>query len=162
MANIAFAYENYEVINKLKERGAAITALDKTLMEEKDKELVEMITNEDNFKRYSVPVCAFVTFESDNAYNIAIETPAFKPRSYLTKAYQDCRGSNNTDHKVLGERPVFIAATEPTNIIWEHRHIKGWSLYRRVLIGFIVIILMLSLTFTGIFVCKKDQLNNMA
>jgi hypothetical protein len=131
-------------------------------MQQKDEELVKMITDEDKFKRYSVPVCAFITFESDNAYNIAIETEEFKPRGMFTKAYQDCRSQNQTRHEVLGSRACFIAATEPTNIIWEHRHIKGWSLYGRIFSCFLVILLMLSITFGGIIYFKKDQLNNLS
>ena len=41
----------------------------------KDKELIELITDPANFEKYKEPVCAFVTFESDNAYNIATEYP---------------------------------------------------------------------------------------
>ena len=40
-------------------------------MQLKDKELIELITNEKNFDKFKVPVCAFVTFENDDAYNIA-------------------------------------------------------------------------------------------
>ena len=71
----------------LKDRGAAITALNKEEMKLKDKQLVELITNEQNFDRFKVPVCAFVTFESDNAYIIATENPIFKARGFIKRTY---------------------------------------------------------------------------
>lgn len=75
VANIAFAYANHEVIELLKARGTAITALNKEEMQKKDEELINLIRNEENFNTFKVPVCAFVTFENDDAYNIASENP---------------------------------------------------------------------------------------
>ena len=62
----------------LKARGTAITALNKEEMQKKDEELIELITNEEKFNTFKVPVCAFVTFEDDDAYNVASKNPQFE------------------------------------------------------------------------------------
>jgi len=56
---------------------------------------------------------------------------------------------------VLGEKPHFIAATEPTNIQWENRHIKGINYYRRIISAVLCVLLILSLSFGAIVAFKQ-------
>jgi len=60
----------------------------------------------------------------------------------------------------LGRDPVFTAATEPTNIIWENRHIKGVNLYARAVAAVGLITIMLSLAFVFILVAKRYAIMN--
>jgi hypothetical protein len=56
--------------------------------------------------------------------------------------------------KILGEDPKFIAATEPTNIIWEHRHIKGFNKCARVVTATLITFAMLLTSFAVIIAFK--------
>lgn len=70
VADIQFAYDNHELIALLRKRGAAITKLDFNKMEELDNELTIMV--KENYIKLTRPVCAFITFESDDGYNEAL------------------------------------------------------------------------------------------
>lgn len=59
----------------------------------------------------------------------------------------------------MGNDIKFVAATEPTNIIWENRHIKGASLYGRVTAALLIIFLMLLISFFAIYSFKKTSIN---
>ena len=43
-----------------------------------------------------------------------------------------------------------VDADEPGNIIWESKHIKGFNLYKRILIGLSLIATMLIISFSVI------------
>ena len=65
-----------------------------------------------------------------------------------------------TREQILGKDIKLTAATEPTNIIWENRHIKGVHYGSRVFSAFLVICFMLTITFWAIYVCKQFQIRN--
>lgn len=69
-------------------------------------------------------------------------------------------GEDEHSHEILGRKVEFLQATEPTNIIWENRHIKGINYMSRVVVAFIVILFMLSLTFSFILYAKKFAIDN--
>ena len=79
--DIQFAYNNHEVINILKKRGAAITYLKWDVVQQCDKDLLAMISDykqEDGnetglYVELSRPVCAFITFDSDDGKMAALE-----------------------------------------------------------------------------------------
>ena len=66
--DVQFAYKNYEVINLLKTRGYAITYCDWKKVEECDQKLTQLVQDGDKFDSLTRPVCAFITFESDDGY----------------------------------------------------------------------------------------------
>ena len=70
------------------------------------------------------------------------------------------KASDKEGPKILGVEPVFIAAIEPTNIIWENRYIKGMNLFTRATIGVILISIMLTLAFSFTLIAKKYAINN--
>jgi len=59
---------------------------------------------------------------------------------------------------LFNEPPHFISATEPTNIIWENRHIKGINFGARVFGASLISIFMLAVAFVGIFLFKRQAL----
>lgn len=89
------------------------------------------------------PVSAFVTFENEEGYNRAL-------------AIKD-KGLNV---KVLGEKVKLIGATEPTNIIWEHRSLTFLQKFLRVVLVIFVILLLLTISFSIIFTLKKKAKAN--
>ena len=63
---------------------------------------------------------------------------------------------------LLGRAVNFTPASEPTNIIWENRHIKGANLYVRGAIAVLLIGIMLAFAFSFILFAKKYAINNAA
>ena len=70
------------------------------------------------------------------------------------------KGNKGHDNEILGRKVEFLQATEPTNIIWENRYIKGVNYGARVVVAFIVILIMLAITFSFILFAKKFAINN--
>ena len=56
---------------------------------------------------------------------------------------------------LFNSEPKFKDSTNPTNIIWENRHIKGVNYGARVCSAFAIIMLMLTITFWVIFSFKQ-------
>ena len=50
--------------------------------------------------------------------------------------------------KFLGREINLVQAKEPENIVWESKHIKGWKLYQR---GILVFILKTTILMTAFF-----------
>jgi len=124
-------------------------------MREYDDQVKQMVSNGDNYDQLTRPVCAFITFESDDGYNEAL---TFSKKGWFRSGVDSVSGAAKP--MILGREPVFIAATEPTNIIWENRHIKGINLYTRAIIAIILIAIMLSFAFSFILVAKMYAIHN--
>ena len=59
----------------------------------------------------------------------------------------------------MGEEVKFIPAPEPTNIIWENRHIKGIKFYGRAISASLITAFMLALSFAAIYHFKKISID---
>ena len=160
--DIQFAFNNYKLINLLKKRGAAITALNFDKMRDYDKELEAMIHDKDNYDDITRPVCAFITFESDDHYNEACSFAKVKGFAKMKEAAAQAGGAAKKEKiqiEVLGNNdPEFIPATEPTNIIWENRHIKGIKFGLRACSAITIVIMMLLITFVAILFSKSKSI----
>ena len=126
-------------------------------MRELDDQIKQMVQDTANYDKLTKPVCAFITFESDDGYNEAL---TFARKGWLKSGVDGATGEDGP--KILGKEPAFVAATEPTNIIWENRHIKGINLYARATVAVLLIAVMLSFTFSFIVMAKKYAINNSA
>lgn len=60
---------------------------------------------------------------------------------------------------LLGKSPKFKAATEPTNIIWENRHIKGLNYGARVFVALLITAFMLGISFAMIISFKQTSIH---
>lgn len=56
--------------------------------------------------------------------------------------------------------PKFTDATEPTNIIWENRHIKGINYCARLFSAMCILVFMMTIAFIVIFLFKQAQIKN--
>ena len=83
------------------------------------------------FDKLTIPTSAFIIFESDDFKELAI----------------DYEGEGT----VLGEKMVFSDASEPTDIIWENRHFTTADYFKRQLIAFSLVALVLAVSFFTIF-----------
>jgi len=57
--------------------------------------------------------------------------------------------------QILGEDIKLIGATEPTNIIWENRHIRGFRFCRRAFAAIFVVTFVLTVSFAVIYAFKQ-------
>jgi hypothetical protein len=112
------------------------------------------VKNPANYERLTRPVCAFVTFESDDGQAEAIN---YTKRLRYNK-HRNQREEGFVAEQLLGADPQFIPATEPTNIIWEHRHIKGINYCARVLTATLIITVMLVISFAVIIAFKQTSI----
>ena len=121
---ITFAYDNSEIINLLKERGAAIKYEQYDEMRRINDKIDEARSDPVKLDKFYRPVTAFLTFENEEglnrmaAYNELIETSD----EYI--GYD----------KLLGEPLEIDDASEPTDIIWENRHFTSWERTQRTTI----------------------------
>jgi hypothetical protein len=60
-----------------------------------------------------------------------------------------------TREQILGKDIKLIAATEPTNIIWENRHIRGFRFCRRAFAAILVVTFVLLVSFGVIYAFKS-------
>lgn len=142
------------MISLLQKRGAAITALNFEKMRQYDEELTALIHDDDQYDNITRPVCAFITFESDHYNEACAYEKAGMFRNPLKKEKK-----REVEIEVLGDTtPSFTAATEPTNIIWENRHIKGVRFGLRATSAIGIVILMLILTFIVILISKSKSI----
>lgn len=152
--DIVFAYNNYQLIELLTERGAAITNCDWGATKEAEEKISKLImidentVNEENYNNLTTPVTAFITFNSDDGLNEAL---MYKKAEEF---YEDLEGENFVSQKIFGQDFEFTQATEPSNIIWENRHIKGVNYYLRISSALLIAFIMLLISFSFIILSK--------
>jgi hypothetical protein len=110
-----------------------------------------LIQDESKYEKIAQPVCAFITFESDDGKNEAL---AFC-RQTIFDNKRNIHESLST-RTIMNKEPVFTQATEPSNIIWENRYIVGANYYARITGITCVSVFMLCLAFLVIFSFKKS------
>jgi len=148
---------NHEIISILKKRGTNIATCKWDKVTELDHHLTDLVKDERNYEKFTTPVCAFITFESDDGQ---IEALTYSKQHHwydLRDRYNPYKGF--TKEKILGEPAHFIAATEPTNIQWENRHIKGINYGGRVAAACLIVLMMLTLSFIAIVSFKKTAID---
>ena len=117
--------------------------------------MFDLVSNEKDYNMLTTPVCAFITFEKDEAEAVALEYSAESKKMFLSNESEDDRFRQDT---IFNRRPVFKRATDPTNIIWENRHIKGWTFQVRLYRSYAVIFLVLILSMIVIYTLKKQSM----
>lgn len=141
----------------LKKRGYAIAQCKWAIVEACDKELTALVQNPENYEKLTRPVCAFITFESDDGYIEALSYS--KKMSWGFSGNKDPVMDGFEREQLLGGDPLFKAATEPTNIIWENRHIRGFNFCTRATSALLVVTLMLVVSFGFVYLFKKTSIN---
>lgn len=101
------------------------------------------------------PVCAFITFESDDGKVEALNYT----RNTGWWSNRNIEENQEVEHVMfMGADPQFIPTTDPTNIIWENRHIKGISYCARVFSGMLITAFMLFISFIVIIAFKRASI----
>jgi hypothetical protein len=107
-------------------------------MREVEKKITEVKAA--SYDKLTRPVCAFITFEEEDAYILAQD---FEPVV-----------GKKSDVTFLGEDLYFIEATEPTNIIWENRHFTSKDRFTRGIHAVLLISLLVLISFVLIYTVK--------
>ena len=143
-ANITFAYDNPELLRLLTVRGGLITqgvfdqrltAVNKMLQNLKEKEADKLIR----------PVTAFLTFNTQEGYERALKYwgPEAEDKKLITE-----------NHKICDTRIKVEPAPEPSNIIWENRHITDREQNRNKCFVTLGILFLLLIAFVIFAVAK--------
>jgi len=121
----------------LKDRGYCIMNQDFDKMRKLEQSITEL--KDEHYDSLTRPVCAFITFEEEEGYQTASRIKAHKV-------------------KLLGENIDIRPATEPTNIIWENRHITKLQMFERSLVATAIILVLLLCSFVIIFEFKRSSI----
>jgi len=107
VVTIIFTYDNSKLIKLLKERGELIRAEDWKKVQKIETEINEL--KEKKLEKLKTPISAFVTFESEEGQCRALKLKDFPDLATL----------------IVGTEPIeFKQTVEPSDIIWENRHIS--------------------------------------
>ena len=152
VSEIIFAYENHELIDLLKQRGKCIQNMDYHAVDEYDEKINALIRDPSKYETFTYPVCAFITFEKDDYHDIALEyskdVAKNQKDSVITKRVET----------IFNELPTFKDATNPSNIIWENRHVKGLKFIRKLTCASIIIFIFLAASFFMMVALKKSSM----
>ena len=90
----------------------------------------------ENWKALTTPTAAFITFEEEDAFLLAIE-----------ETEKNEKLEQNQKKKLLGQHLNFKGASEPTDIIWENRHFTSKDYIWRQIIAYAIIFVALLVCF---------------
>jgi len=96
-----------------------------------------------DYQALTRPTTAFITFEEENAVDIALHS---KDKIFI-----------------FSDEPLQVKkASEPTDIIWENRYLKGSALLKREIIayGAVLLILLAGFIFMFFLVVKEIQVSS--
>lgn len=139
---MTFAFDNGELINQLRARGAAIKFEKWDKVRQINKKIDDLKTK--NLEKYNRPVTAFMTFENEEALNRCLNYNE-------TVMEDDAYASYRT---LLGEELNLNEAAEPTDIIWENRRYTAIDRFNRTLMVWCVVGILLTASFVVIFICS--------
>ena len=111
---MALAFNNFDVIELLRKRGAAIVAEDWDQQRSIEDVIVQV--KKDNLTRLTNPCYVFVTFQNEEGSE--------RSKQYNSLVEND---KELSDIELwLGKKLEFKRASEPSDIIWENRHFTPW------------------------------------
>ena len=119
VADIVFSFNNSDLIAALRTRGGYIAAQDFDKMREQETKINDLFQEFDDL---TIPTAAFITFESDDSANLALDVH-----------------KTPSDHRIMGQEMKFTKPSEPTDIIWENRHFTPMDYIWRELRAYIII-----------------------
>ena len=88
-------------------------------MREEEDKITELFQE---FRLLTIPTTAFITFESDDSANLALD---------VTDTLES--------HKIMGQEMKFIKPSEPTDIIWENRHYTAFDYLIRQFVAAVIV-----------------------
>lgn len=149
-----FAFDNAELIELLKQRGAAITADNFDGMRELDKKINDL--KKEKLSKFSTPVSCFMTFENEEGAQRAkkFEEATLEEENAQLK---HLRIWFETDDEELKKKYhiELQAASEPSDIIWENRHFTPAERRKKEIVVVLTIGFALLLSFIVVFISRQ-------
>lgn len=138
IADLNFAYHNSWLLERLRERGDCIKYQQWKELNELNRKITDEIHQDLNGEaKLIVPKCAFVSIESETAYNVL----AGESEIEFDFTYQDENGQTKKKKTKIAEAP------EPTNVIWENRDFNKAIRYTRLILVITAVLVVLFITF---------------
>lgn len=113
-------------------------------------EKIEQLKNED-FRKLTRPVYAFITFEEDEGHIMALR--------YEKKGKFLCFGKKAPETLIFNQPLDIKAATEPTNIKWENRHYNASQRTQRLAWGIFLMSVMLAFSGWIVSICERQSID---
>ena len=115
-------------------------------------EAINKLKNE-RLDEITTPCSVFMTFESEEGVNRALD---------LHRQATEFEGKAHLEKWLNGEHEIEIQpASEPTDIIWENRHITPRQRICRSIMASLVVWALLGLAFWAIFICAQFSVKNL-
>lgn len=137
VSDVNFAFRNSWLIDALKSRGDAIKWQNWAELNQINASITEQL--HERMEETNTPVCAFVTIESETAYNYLSGVPEIN---------------------LFGAHSKVKEAVEPTNVIWENRDFNKLLRYAKMLAIITAVSIVLGITFMATFKAK-DMTNTL-
>jgi len=131
IADLNFAYQNSWLLDKLRARGDHIKFQQWDKLNVLNKEITTKLHEPGIMESLLIPKCAFVSIESETAYNIICSQSSIE---------FDFKNNQKLSAKIT-------EAPEPTNVIWENRDFDKSIRYSRLILVITVVLIVLFLTF---------------
>jgi hypothetical protein len=144
IADIAFSFNNADLIDLLRKRGQHIMYQRFDKMREIEAQI--SMLKDTKFTNLVKPCDAFITFEEEDGSIVGQKYEA---------EYTFAGKRKPAKTKILGNEFFLSECTEPTNIIWENRHWTARDYIKRGTIVFTIITILVIASFSLIFFCKQ-------
>ena len=131
IADLNFAYQNSWLLDMLRTRGDHIKFQQWDKLNVLNKEITRKLREPEMMESLLIPKCAFVSIESETAYNVICSQSSIK---------FDFKNDIKISAKI-NEAP------EPTNVIWENRDFDKSIRYTRLILVITAVLIVLFLTF---------------
>lgn len=135
IAKIKITYDNMEILNMLKVRGAAIKAADWDKVKQVNTEIDDY--KNANYEKLVTPITCIITMETEEGYQRALVIDTKKIPIY-------------------SEVADTVEAPEPSDIIWENRRIHPNTRLFRSIVTTIVVFILFAGSFVLITALKKE------
>lgn len=138
IADLNFAYHNSWLLDRLRDRGDCIKYQQWAELNEINKTITKEIHDDlQGQAKLLVPKCAFVSIESETAYNV------LAGESEIEFDFEFVNENNVAQKKTT----KIAEAPEPTNVIWENRDFNKATRYTRLILVISAVLIVLFITF---------------
>jgi hypothetical protein len=142
IADINFTFDNREMLNLLIKRGSALENKEKSKVILIEKEIDDLV--EQNHKRLTTPLSAFITFETEKGYLIACKMNM--KQIFTAQRYK----------QYWGDYPLYFKpAKEPDTILWENYGISQKEKYCKSIVVLLAVLLIIGSAFAFFFYSQK-------
>lgn len=131
----------------LKKRGTFIKTEKWDKVDAINDKIDDSLKNEKLLNELQTPCSVFLTFESEEGHNRAVEYNDAVKSGELPRHYR----------KILGQPFHIEPASEPTDIIWENRQFTKCTRTWKRVVSYFIILCLLAVSATSIYLCSSTS-----